>query len=182
MNCMSDKHLEKTILTYWPQVRFRVKKSLGSLNPDWEDVSTEVFIGVLEAIRNNKFREESSLGTYIYSITSHKISDYLKKKYKAPKYLSAPVQCPEPDDYVEKKELSKIVLKSVKKLKPRDADILYLYYFSDLTQKQISDIFGLSAKTINIIIRSAKLELKRILRYFFPNFCGFIAIIMAFLP
>jgi hypothetical protein len=57
---MHDKQLEKAILTYWPQVRFRVRKSLGYSNPDWEDVSNEVFIGVLDALRKKKFREESN--------------------------------------------------------------------------------------------------------------------------
>ncbi len=163
LNRMTDNQLEKTILTYWPQVRFRVRKSLGHFNPDWEDVSAEVFVGVLEAMRKKKFREDSSIGTYIYSITSHKIMDYIRNKYKKPKYLLSLGQHLDPLDYVEKKEKTEIVLKSIKKLKSRDADILFLHYFSDLTQKQISELFRLSPRTVCEIIKSAKLDLKRIM-------------------
>jgi RNA polymerase sigma factor (sigma-70 family) len=164
-NQMSDKQLEKAILTYWPQVRFRVSKSLGYSNPDWEDVSNEVFIGVLGAIRKKKFREESSIGTYIYSITTYKITDYLRNKYKNPKYPPYPVEPPDPADRLERKERTEWALKSMKRLKSRDADILFLHYFSDLTQKQISELFCLSPRTVCKIIKSAKMNLKRIMSY-----------------
>ena len=170
---MPDKQLEKAILTYWPQVRFRVRKSLGHGNPDWEDVSPEVFIGLLEAIRKKKFREESSIGTYIYSITTYKIIDYLRNKYKNPKYTPPPSKSIEPFDRLERKERTEWVLKSMKRLKSRDADILFLHYFSDLTQKQISDLFCLSPRTVCIIIKSAKMDLKRIMNLLSPLYVDF---------
>ena len=173
MNRMPDKQLEKVILTYWPQVRFRVRKSLGYSNPDWEDVSTEVFIGLLEAIQKKKFREESSIGTYIYSITTYKITDYLRNKYKNPKYPLPPGKPIEPFDWLERKERTEWVLKSMKRLKSKDADILFLHYFSDLTQKQISDLFCLSPRTICKIIKSAKMDLKRIMNLLSPLYVDF---------
>jgi len=172
-NQMSDCQLEKAILTYWPQVRFRVSKSLGYSNPDWEDVSTEVFIGLLEAIRQKKFREESSIGTYIYSITTHKITDYLRNKYKNTKYPPYPVEPLDPADRLERKDRTEWVLKSMKRLKSRDADILFLHYFSDLTQKQISELFCLSPRTVCETIKSAKLDLKRIMNLFSPLYVDF---------
>jgi len=165
---MPDNQLEKAILTYWPQVRFRVSKSLGYSNPDWEDVSNEVFIGVLEAIRKKKFREESSIGTYIYSITTYKITDYLRNKYKNPKYPPPPGKSIDPIDRLERTERTEWVLKSMKRLKSRDADVLFLYYFSDLTQKQISELYCLSPRTVCEIIKSAKMNLKRIMNLLSP--------------
>ena len=165
---MPDNQLEKAILTFWPQVRFRVRKSLGYSNPDWEDVSNEVFIGVLDALRKKKFREESNIGTYIYSITTYKIMDYLRSKYKKPKYPSFPGKPIEPSDRLERKERTEWVLKSMKRLKSRDADILFLYYFSDLKQKQISELFCLSQKTVCETIKSAKKDLKKIMNLLSP--------------
>ncbi len=170
---MTDKQLEKAILTYWPQIRFRVSKSLGHSNPDWEDVCTEVLIGTLEAVRKKKFRAESSIGTYIYSITTYKITDYVRSKYKNPKYPLLPGKPIEPFDWLERKERTEWALKSIKRLKSRDADILFLHYFSDLTQKQISELFCLSPRTVCEIIKSSKNYLKRIMKIFPSTYMEF---------
>ena len=69
--------LEEIIAKYRPIVSFRVKKSLGSHTPDWEDVVNEIMVNVLEKLNKGEFRGDSSIGTFIFTITSRRIIDYI---------------------------------------------------------------------------------------------------------
>ena len=95
--------LEEVIAEYWPQISFRVKRSLGYSNPEWEDVCAEIMISVIESIKKSRFREESSLGTFIYSITSHKICDHFRRKGRTLTHIPDSFHPPNPGEVVEKK-------------------------------------------------------------------------------
>ncbi len=155
--------LEKIIVKFWPQISFRVRKSIGYLTPDWEDVASEVILAVVEAIKKGKFREESSIGTFIYSITTNKIIDYIRRKDKAFKELPQPTVTFDPYKHVEKKEEIDRILKSLKKLKPKHADMLYLYYYLGLSQNQIGQIYNISPTRVSAVLGSAKRTLRKII-------------------
>lgn len=82
LSCKKEKvsDLEEILLKYWLQISFRVKNSIGRSAPDLEDVGSEILLGVIQALREKTFRGESSLGTFIYSITTNKIIDYIRQK------------------------------------------------------------------------------------------------------
>lgn len=168
MNRESEKSsldLEEIILRFWPQISFRVKKSIGYLNPDWEDVGSEVILAVVEAVRKGKFREESSISTFIYSITTNKIIDYIRKKERVIKNIPESTASFDPYEKVEKKEKAERVLKSIRGLKPKYADMLYLYYYTGISQSQIAQIFKISPTRVSIILKDARRALKRIIEY-----------------
>jgi RNA polymerase sigma factor (sigma-70 family) len=153
----------ETILEYWPQISFRIRGIIGFSNPDWEDVRIDVLIALIEALKKGKFRNECSLGTYIYSITSNKIVDYIRTKSRVPKFYLEPAEYPDPFEYVEKKERQSLVSKAMDKLKPRFAYLLYLYYYLEFTQNEIAGVFGLSTKRIHELLKDARSEMKRVL-------------------
>jgi len=160
---MNSVDLEELVLKFWPQINYRVRNSLGYTNPDWEDVASEVLIDIIESIRKGKFRGESSLGTFIYVITSRRIIDYIRKKGKLPKSVTVEDQIPDPYDSMDKKEKAIYLAESIKKLKPRDADILYLYYYLGMSQIEIAGIFGISKRWVNTLIKNSTKSLKKIL-------------------
>ncbi|NOR52981.1 MAG: hypothetical protein GQ536_02690, partial [Candidatus Aminicenantes bacterium] len=84
-------NLEEIHTKYRPIVSFRVRKSLGSFTPDWEDVVDEIIINVIEKIKKGEFRGESSIGTFIFTITSRRIIDHIRKKSKVLKHAPEPV-------------------------------------------------------------------------------------------
>ncbi|MBN1224823.1 MAG: sigma-70 family RNA polymerase sigma factor [Candidatus Aminicenantes bacterium] len=155
--------LEELILKFWPQINFRVRSSLGYANPDWEDIAGDILIDVIEAVKEGRFRGDSSLGTFIYVITSRRIVDYIRKKGRMPKGIAVDNQIPDPHETLEKKEKAILITESLKKLRPIDADMLYLYYYMELSQMEIAEIFGLSLRWVNTRIKNSKDALKRIL-------------------
>lgn len=154
--------IEEVILKYWPQIRYRVIKTFGYNNPEWEDTASEILLSVVEAIKFERFREESSIGTFIYSITSNKIVDAIRKKGKAVPTVEVPEKFLDPKDHIKRKETAIYVSELIKTLKPRHADMLYLYYYIDLSQNQIAKIFGITSRRVHTILNDAKKALKRL--------------------
>ena len=152
--------LEEIILKYKPLISYRVRKSLGSSNPDWEDIVSEIILNVIENIKLGKFNGESSLGTYIYIITTRRIIDYIRKKKKDIKYETKSDSFSDPCRRLEEKERTEFIARCLKKLKPLYCDILYSYYYSDLSQKEIARIFGLSPSRVSQIISRGQMLLK----------------------
>lgn len=155
--------IEEIILKYWPQINYRVRNSLGYKNSDWEDLAGDILINIIEALRYNKFRGESSVGTFIYTITSRRIIDYIRRKGRLKKYMlekGRGLGLHEPE---KKRERAEEVKDAIKRLKPRYADLLYLYYYSGLTQIEIAANLGLSLRTVNVQIKDARQSLKNII-------------------
>jgi RNA polymerase sigma-70 factor (ECF subfamily) len=159
----SKINLEEIILQYKPLISYRVRRSLGFSNPDWEDVVAEIFINVIEKIKSGKFRGESSIGTFIYTITSRRIIDYIRLKKKRIKFAPEPAPPPDPHQSLEKKEDVELITEHIKKLKPIYCDILYSYYYGDLTQKEIAGIFGISTSKVNYLIHHAQKLLRKMI-------------------
>lgn len=159
-----DPDPSEIVLKYWPQISFRVKNSIGRATPDWEDVASEILVGVFKALRQNKFRGESSLATFIYSITTNKIIDHIRQKKRALNRMPEPGHAYDPYVHVENQERVRLVARYIKKLRPRYADILYLHYYLDLPQSEIAEIYGLSTGTMNKLVRAARTTLKKLMK------------------
>jgi RNA polymerase sigma-70 factor (ECF subfamily) len=155
---------EEILLKYWPQISYRVKNSIGRITPDWEDVGSEILVGVIEAIRKGTFRGESALGTFIYSITTHKIVDYIRQKKRVPGQIPEPGRGLDPSIHVENQERVKLVAELLKNLKPRYADILYLHYYLDLSRNEIARIYGISPGRVGVLISAARNTLKNLMK------------------
>ena len=155
---------EEILLKYWPQISYRVKNSIGRSTPDWEDVGSEILVGVIEAIRKGTFRGESSLATFIYSITTHKIVDHIRRKMRVLEQIPEAGQGFDPQIQAEKQEQVRLVAKSLKSLKPRYADILYLHYYLDLSRNEIAQIYGISPGRVGVLIATARTTLKGLMK------------------
>lgn len=160
----SEPDPTEVVLKYWPQISFRVKNSIGRATPDWEDVASEVLVNVIEALRREKFRGESTLGTFIYSITTNKIIDHIRRKKRTLDGIPEPDHDFDPYAHVENRERAKVMARYIKRLKPRYADILYLYYYLDLPQGEIAEMYGLATGTTNKLIKMARDTLKKLMK------------------
>lgn len=157
----TEINLEDVFLRYWSQISFRVRRSIGFNNPEWEDICSNIILNVIESVKTGKFKGESSIGTYIFSITSHKITDYIRKKSRKPKYFLDVSSSLDPAVIAENKEQAEMTFKALQKIKSKHADIMYLYYYMGISQKQIGEMFSISAGRVSHLINSAKKSLKK---------------------
>ncbi len=156
-------NLEEIHTKYRPIVSFRVRKSLGSFTPDWEDVVDEIIINVIEKIKKGEFRGESSIGTFIFTITSRRIIDHIRKKSKVLKHAPEPVAFPDPHLQVESKERAELMAEAIRKLKPKYREVLYLYYYKELSREEVAQKLGITSRRVSERVNYSQKLLKKLI-------------------
>jgi RNA polymerase sigma-70 factor (ECF subfamily) len=140
---------EDAVLEYRPVISFRVRKALGSGNPDWEDVVNEILTQAVAKIKSGEFRGDSSIGTFLYTITSRRIIDYIRQKTRVLKHAPEPPPFPDPHVEMEKRERARQVEAVVNSLKPKFRDVLYLYYYKELSREEVARTLGISPRRVS---------------------------------
>lgn len=156
--------LEQIYVKYRSIVCFRVKKSLGAYNPDCDDIANEIITNVIEKLKKGEFRGESSIGTFIYTITSRRIIDYIRKKSKVLKHVPEPTSYPDPHEQVENKEIAETIAGAIKKLKPKYREVLYLYYYKELSREEVAQKLGISPRRVSERVNYSQKLLKKMIR------------------
>jgi RNA polymerase sigma-70 factor (ECF subfamily) len=118
----------------------------------------------MEKIQSGEFRGESSLGTFVYTITSRRIVDYIREKTKVMKYAPEPLPFPDPQETLEVQELSEKVKKALGRLKPKYRDVLYLYYYQELSREEVASSLGISTRKVSELVNYALKLLRKELK------------------
>lgn len=148
-NEKKDLPLDEAILQYRPVISFRVRKALGSSTPDWEDVVDEILTQAIEKVKSGSFRGDSSVGTFLYTITSRRIIDHIRQKTKILRHAPEPVPFPDPHDETEGRERARQISEAVERLKPKFRDVLYLYYYKELSRDEVARELGISPRRVS---------------------------------
>jgi RNA polymerase sigma-70 factor (ECF subfamily) len=159
-----DLDLDAIVAKYRPVVSFRVKKSIGVKTPDWEDVVNEIMINVVEKLKKGEFRGESSIGTFIYTITSRRIIDFIRKKSKILKHAPEPNPYMSPQEHVENRERAQWIANSIEKLKPKYKEILYLYYYQELSREEVAKKLNISPRRVSERVNYAQKLLRKVMK------------------
>lgn len=143
---------------------------------DAEDLSQEVFIEVY--LKLNKFREESSIGTWIYRIAVNKSLQFLRKR-KAKKrevieveysdQLSNAIDFDHPGVSLENKELARVLFHALDTLPEMQRVAFTLHKVEFLSQQEISEIMDKSVSAIESLIHRAKANLKTYLTTYYEQ-------------
>jgi len=149
---------------YRPVVSFRVRKAIGFHTPEWEDVVNEIMLNVVQKIRKGEFRGESSIGTFIYTITSRRIVDFIRKKSKVLKHAPEPNPYPSPYEHVESQERAEWIARSIAQLKPKYKEVLYLYYFQELSREEVAKKLGITPRRVSERVNYAQKLLRKVMK------------------
>ena len=156
--------LDEIIVKYRPILSFRIKKYLGHQNPDWEDVVNEIITNVIEKIKKGEFRGDSSIGTFIYTISSRRIVDYIRQKSKTLKHIPEPKNFPAPEQEFESRERAKTLTEAIEKLKPKYRKVLHLYYYKGLSRNEVAEKLGISPRRVSERVDYAQKLLRKIIK------------------
>jgi RNA polymerase sigma-70 factor (ECF subfamily) len=146
-----------------PLVGYKVKKALGAATPDWEDIVNEVLMQASEKIVSGEFRGESSIGTFIYTITSRRIIDHIRRKSRILRDAPVAGLLPDPQEQVERNEQVELLLEAIRKLKPRHREALELFYLKELPREEVARRMGTSPSKISEWANYAKKALRKIM-------------------
>jgi RNA polymerase sigma-70 factor (ECF subfamily) len=159
-----DSDIDAIVAKYRPVVSFRVKKSIGVQTPDWEDVVNEIMINVVEKLKKGEFRGDSSVGTFIYTITSRRIIDFIRKKSKVLKHAPEPNPYLSPHEHVENRERAQWIADSIKRLKPKYREVLFLYYYQELSREEVAKKLKISPRRVSERVNYAQKLLRKVMK------------------
>lgn len=143
-----EDHLFEEILDrYRNQVAALIYSITGSQS-DLEDIAQEAFLAVYKNLTS--FQGRSSLGTWIYRITVNKSRDWQRRNY-----LSRPVELleltglyrasPQETPDIEEQE---VIRNAVRRLPEKYRLVIILYYFHDLSCREVAEVLALPEKTV----------------------------------
>ena len=88
------------------------------------------------------------------------LDDYLDQNYETAFPQSMASQADTPESYVNKQELHNMLTETIEKLSEKEKKVVTLYYFEELTLKEISTIMGVSESRISQIHSKAILKMQ----------------------
>ena len=157
-------NLDEVVQEFRPKIGFKVRRALGTNNPDWEDVTNEVLAQAVDKIRSGDFRGESTVGTFIYIITVRRIADYIRRKTKVLKYVPEPGTPEAPPEDAERDQELERMISALATLKPRYKEVLDLYYLTELTREETARRLGVSPAKVSERVNYAQKLLRKKMR------------------
>lgn len=131
-----------------------------------EELLQETFYSAVKNI--NKFKHESNIKTWLYTIAKNKWNDYYKKNKKSNEiqmieesqdYLYATIE----EEFLNKEELIS-VYRRIHKLDEKSKEIVYLRVGTNFSFKEIADLVGSTEENVRVIFHRAKIKLKEDLK------------------
>lgn len=160
----STLNIDEIVAKYRPIISFKVKKSIGAHTPEWEDVVNEVLLNVIEKLERSEFRGESSIGTFIYTITSRRIIDFIRRKSKVLKHAPEPHPFSSPQQDIEDEERAELMAGLLEQLKPKYQEVLYLYYYKDLTRDEVAKHLNITPRRVSERVNYAQKLLRKMVK------------------
>ncbi len=123
------------------------------------DITQNIFIKIYKGLKT--FRGESSISTWIFSITRNTTINESKKikRHLSAEELGDVLSIDNRKDV----ELRTKVFKAMEKLKPEHREIIKMFYFDRFSYREISGILKIEIGTVKSRINRAKNELKKYL-------------------
>lgn len=158
----NSKDFELIYTTYWPKV-FRV--SMGYLNNHdaAQDMTQETFIKVWQQLGN--FRNEASIGTWIFRIASNQCLRQLEKDQRMPQSDLKPIfnqQVPTKPNLDGQMEF---LYQCISEL-PEMERIIISLELEDIQQADIANIVGISKGNVRVKIHRIKEKLKEKFKHY----------------
>ncbi len=156
---------------YFPKVYAFVASKVRGTN-DAEDITSDIFIKVLENIENYEWRGIPFTG-WLFKIARNTLNNYyaghngkqtadIEKVYD----LAEDEQKTSPSKKAAQEELSHHVKKILNELPERELTVVQLKFFSELNNREIMHATGLSESNVAIILYRTLRKIKPDLQYF----------------
>jgi RNA polymerase sigma-70 factor, ECF subfamily len=129
-----------------------------------EDLTQEIFVKCYQKLE--QYQKKSSLKSWIWRIAINHCKDYLRSWHhkhivvSEEKLMHAPSQETEVEDQVIQRYEDEELVKTVWSLPDTYKEVIYLYYFEELTIKEISYLTNVNQNTIKTRLKRAKEILK----------------------
>ena len=176
----SDNNDFSTIFNQYRVLVYNVALNYLQNTEDAEEVTQDVFVKVFQSM--DKFKNQSSLKTWIYRIAINQSLDYIKYKNSAKRFfifgrksdsekeLNNSSNFEHPGIALEKKEDAKILFEVINELTENQKTAFLLSKLDGLSNPEIAEIMNLTISSVESLIFRAKSVLKDKLSKKFENY------------
>ena len=164
---ISSKAFEKVfnliVDEYQQRLYWHIRRMVNN-HDDANDVLQNTFIKIWKALP--KFKGDSKFSTWLYRICYHTTLDAIKKNkknnytFEINEVTYNQIQSVETIlQGIERKERSVIMDKCLMKLPDEERSILWMFYYDELSLKEIIEVTGLSEANIKVKLHRARKKL-----------------------
>ena len=163
---MDIEHVFEQIMTDYGQDILHLTYSYVKNITIAEDLTQEIFVKCY--LNLSKFNGESSIRTWLWRIAINHCKDYLKSWHVRNMQLSnEELVVQAEDEQVEQSVIEKDdadqVMRAILTLPLKYREPIYLFYYEELSIKEIESILHVRQNTIKTRLRRAKILLKKVL-------------------
>jgi RNA polymerase sigma-70 factor (ECF subfamily) len=161
-----DKNAFKEIIgRYEHQVAATVISMLGKCG-EAEDIGQETFMRFYQSL--DKFRGESSVGTYLTRIAINLSINELRRRIRRRKFFFSKSDgiienVADTNNSTKNKEIKEIVQQGIQKLEPKFRAVVVLRLIDQYSTQETADILNLPVGTVLSRLARAQMKLKEIL-------------------
>lgn len=157
------------LVTKYKAMTFTLALRVVGNREDAEEVAQDTFVKAYKAL--DTFKGTSKFSTWLYRIVYNTSLDYVKKKKRV--VLSEHIDEINESDigtmqdamsYLEAKEKKQMIESALSKLPEEERVLLTLFYFEELSLKEISEIVKISYDNVKIKLHRSRKKLYHILK------------------
>jgi len=143
----------------------RYARKFLSDSEDIKDVIQEVFIKAYKNIKS--FDTKRKFSTWLYRIAHNELINVFKKRKTLPLFDSDVFLPHNLHDnnlvqQIDRQDMREMIDKCLDQLEPKYRETIVLYYFEELSYKEIADTMQIPISTVGIRIKRAKEKMKSI--------------------
>jgi len=137
------------------------------VSPEAEDIGQEVFLRFYQSL--DKFRGESSLGTYLTRIAINLAINELRRRRYRKKFLffgssKGIANSTSIEDKQQQQDIKNMVRQAIQQLEPKFRAVIVLRLMDGYSSQETAEILGLPLGTVLSRLARAQMKLKKILK------------------
>ena len=156
-----DNGLRELIDTYYDGLALYLNAFLNDGN-DAEEAAEQTFVTL--ATKKPAFKERALFKTFLYAIGRHTALDLIRRKAaKRTEPLDPAVGSDEEDpaELFLREEKKKTLYRCMRKLKPEHRQVIWLFYFEEMSHQEAAAVMGKSENAADHLLRRARAALKQ---------------------
>lgn len=158
-----EKSIEVIWREYHPKLQIYLRQRFPHIN-DVEDSVSDILLKVFEEMKH--YDSTFALSTWIYTIARNRVIDELRKKQLHCTTLENQTIVSSVDietSFINRETCDTLQL-SIESLKPEEKELIFLYYYEELTYRDISQITGVPEGTLKYRMTEIRKKLRHQLR------------------
>jgi RNA polymerase sigma-70 factor (ECF subfamily) len=160
---------DQLVALHEPRIRRLAFRLLG-WSGDVDDVVQDVFLAALARI--GKFRGDASIATWLTSITINRCRTDRRRRLLRLRWLARrakPESAQPADQRSMRDEVSARVRSAVRALRPKDREVIVLFYLEDFSAQHIAELLSISRGAVEVRLHRARARLKNQLAEFMKD-------------